>query len=212
MPPSSPSSRTLLLSVSLTPPHRPVPSRAPLAAERGAAAEALGAPAWGAPGSHRACVPDRPAPAPPCRPPRPAPRPHPGRLRSDTGPRSGFCPGGVRLLPARVTARPDAAANLEIFFSHLFPAFFLCSFCPLCLLFLFFFHFFLFTLCLFFFLFPSFFNLFSCSHLFLLTPPSPQVSCKLGRKESFPWQACVGGLPAPTCPLFPASLSVRVGI
>ena len=184
VPPSSPSSRTLLLSVSLTPPHRPVPSRAPLAAERGAAAEALGAPAWGAPGSHRACVPDRPAPAPPCRPPRPAPRPHPGRLRSDTGPRSGFCPGGVRLLPARVTARPDAAANLEIFFSHLFPAFFLCSFCPLCLFFLFFIFFSLLSAS-----FSSFSHLsltyFPAPTFFFLLPPHPSSAANsAGRSPS----------------------------
>lgn len=126
--------------------------------------------------------------APACRtaprPPRPAPRPHPGRLRSDTGPRSGFCPGGVRLLPARVTARPDAAANLEIFFSHLFPAFFLCSFCPLCLFFLFFIFFSLLSAS-----FSSFSHLsltyFPAPTFFFLLPPHPRSAANsAGRSPS----------------------------
>lgn len=62
----------------------PFPARAPLTAEPGAVAEALGAPAWGAPGSQRACVRARPAPRAP---PRPGPElgpPRPGPARSGT--------------------------------------------------------------------------------------------------------------------------------
>lgn len=153
--------------------------------------------------------PPRARPSVPPAPPRapPAPRAAPLRHRPE-----------VWLLPGRGAAAPCPGYGSprccrqprNLFLSPLscFLSVFFLSFVSFFSVF----HFFLFTLCLFFFLFPSFFNLFSCSHLFLLTPPSPQVSCKLGRKESFPWQACVGGLPAPTCPLFPASLSVRVGI